>query len=395
MAADTPRDPDALAILRAEHGKRLRQAHLKEGWSYDGEEFETRPYWPLVPKNDTAFHLWPWATTRPLIMAGKDVVDVGRGEGSYDRRVVSLCNPGLGGAYAATATLFADIQLLSPGEDAPSHHHTPCATRFVLEGRGWSAVTGDRGPMTPGDIIHCGPGFWHDHRNDDTEDFLFLDVLDIPLLQFLGVSEWYFNYEDVTGDPQQVHHPLRPDRTDMRRFEQGWAAPGFTPDDPRNYREIAHFPYRDVRPLLERLSDQAGSPTDGALLRFRDVATGGTVGPTVDICSQLLRPGERTTEHRHTWATIFVCVEGNGRIIVDGESRDITVNDVWVVPGWAWHRWENPTGSPCVVHSISDLAVLERLGFAREQLRSDDGTITDTGWPAPPYVRTRPIGKVP
>ncbi len=394
-ALGDPMDKQALAALREAHGRRLRDLHLKEGWSYDGEVFETRPYWPLVPKNDTLFHLWRWDQVRPAIMAGKEVVGVGRGEDNYDRRVVSLCNPGLGGAYAATATLFADIQLLTPGEDAPSHRHTPCATRFVMEGEGWTSVTGDLAPLHHGDIVHCGPAYWHDHRNEGPGDFLFLDVLDIPLLQYLGVSEWYFTYEDVTGSADDCHYPLRPEREHMRAFEQAWAAPGFDLDDPRRYREVGHFPYKDVRPLLDKMSGQRCSETDGVLLRFRNVETGGTVGPTVDICSQLLRPGEKTAEHRHTWATILLCVEGAGRLWLDGEPQDFVRNDVMVIPGWAWHRWENPHGAPCVVHSISDLALLERLGFAREQRRDDQGNVKDTGWPAPPYVRHKPIGKVP
>lgn len=387
-------DPDALNEKRRAFGKLLREHHMKEGWSYD-DEFTPRPYWPEVPKNDTVFHLWPWAEVAPVIKKGGEVVGLGHDDGAYDRRVVSLCNPGLEPHYACTATLFADIQYLQPGEDAPSHHHTPCATRFVLEGQGWTSIEGDRAPLVPGDIVHCGPAYWHDHRNEGPDDFLFLDVLDIPLLQYLGVSEWYFDYEDVTHDPKQVHHPLRPDREDMRAYEQGWVVPGFDIDDPRRYREIGHFPYADVRPLLERMSGQKGSDTDGTFLRFRNVGTGGTVGPTVDIATQLLRPGEVTLSHRHSWATIFVCVEGSGRIVVDGDARDFTVNDVFVVPGWHWHHWENRSKKACVVHSISDLAVLERLGFAREQKKTADGSIIDSGWPAPPYVRTSPIGKVP
>jgi len=378
---------------RHEFGRRLRELHLKEGWSYE-DGFTPRPYWPEIPKNDTLFHLWKWSDIGGLIKQGSQVVGVGHDSGAYDRRVVALCNPGLGGAYAATATLFADVQLLTPGEDAPSHHHTPCATRFVLEGQGWTSIEGDRAPLVPGDIVHCGPAYWHDHRNEGPGDFLFLDVLDIPLLQYLGVSEWYFDYEDVTNDPKQVHHPLRPDREDMRAFEQGWAVPGFELDDPRRYREVGHFPFADVRPLLDRMAGQKGSDTDGVLMRLRNVGTAGTVGPTVDIATQLLRPGEQTLEHRHTWATIFVCVEGESRVHIDGVPHDFGVNDIFVIPGWAWHRWENPSGSACVVHSISDLAVLERLGFAREQ-KKVDGDIVDSGWPAPPYVRTAPITKVP
>ena len=94
---------------------------------------------------------------------------------------------------------------------------------------------------------------------------------------------------------------------------------------------------------------------------------------------------------------IHVCVAATraARLTVDGVTQDLALNDVWVVPGWAWHSWENPHGDGCVVHSISDLSVLERLGFAREQKRAADGSVVDSGWPAPPYVRTSPIGKVP
>ncbi|MCP4808469.1 MAG: cupin domain-containing protein [Proteobacteria bacterium] len=379
---------------RDEFGRLLRQHHMKEGWSYD-EEFTPRPYWPEVPRNETAFHKWAWKTVKPVLEKGGEVVGLGHEEGSYDRRVVALCNPGLEPHYAATATLFADIQLLKEGEDAPSHHHTPCATRFVMEGQGWTSIEGDRATLTPGDIVHCGPAYWHDHRNEDAEDFFFLDVLDIPLLQYLGVSEWYFKYEDVSGDPKDVHHPLRPDRKDMRAYEQGWAVPGFELDDPRQYREIGHWPYADLRPLLDRVSAQQGSDVDDVLLRLRNVGSAGTVGPTVDICSQLLRPGCSTLEHRRTWATIFICVEGAGRITIDGVPHEFDLNDVFVVPGWAWRRWENPNSADCVVHSISDLALLERLGFARQQKKLADGSIEDSGWPAPPYVRTKPITTVP
>src|SRR5437667_7751810 len=53
-----------------------------------------------------------------------------------ERRVLVLKTPGLGGAYAITSTLFAGLQIILPGEAAPSHHHTPAALRLIVQGRG-------------------------------------------------------------------------------------------------------------------------------------------------------------------------------------------------------------------------------------------------------------------
>lgn len=380
--------PEDLKKYRLEFGNRIREQHLKEGWNYDIDAFETRPYWPLEPKNDVEFYLWAWKEIAPLILESKKVVKVGRGTGSYDRRVMSLCNPGLGERYAATATLFADIQLLGPGEEAPSHRHTPCATRFILEGdSGWTNVTGDRVYLSPGDIVYCGPNFWHDHKNEGTKDFIFLDVLDIPLLQFLGVSEWYFNYEEVSGSSDDIHHPkVTPEGFDKshEKYIHPWARPRF--DVPsRRYNEIQHFPWTDIRTQLMILSEEKGSPTDGIYLQFQNPHTRNPIGPTVDICSQMIRAGEKTSTHRHSWATICTCVEGSAEIVIDGESHQFTQGDIFVIPGWTWHAWQNTNAEPCFIHSISDYSVMERLGFAREQCKNT--SITDTGWQNIPFTR--------
>ena len=40
------------------------------------------------------------------------------------------------GMYRITSTLFAGLQVILPGETAPSHHHTPAALRLIVEGEG-------------------------------------------------------------------------------------------------------------------------------------------------------------------------------------------------------------------------------------------------------------------
>ena len=106
-----------------------------------------------------------------------------------ERRVLVLCNPGLPGALSATATLYAGLQIILPGEAAPSHHHTPAALRLVVEGRGaFTTVEGVRCEMEPGDLIITPPMRWHDHGHEGAEPVIWLDGLDIPLVRAFEAS---------------------------------------------------------------------------------------------------------------------------------------------------------------------------------------------------------------
>ena len=57
-----------------------------------------------------------------------------------------LANPGHGlGKMQASAAIYLGMQLLLPGEWAPSHRHTPNAVRMVVEGEGaWTTVDGEQ-----------------------------------------------------------------------------------------------------------------------------------------------------------------------------------------------------------------------------------------------------------
>src|SRR6185369_16748275 len=86
----------------------------------------------------------------------------------------------------------AGLQLILPGEVAPSHRHTQSALRLIVEGSGaFTAVEGERATMQPGDFIITPSWTWHDHGNPGAEPVVWLDGLDIPLLRVLecGFSE--------------------------------------------------------------------------------------------------------------------------------------------------------------------------------------------------------------
>src|SRR2546426_11168695 len=116
-----------------------RDASLPPAYSEALEALSLGPLWTalhvLLPNErvtPAVPHRWRWRDLVPLLLEAARLVPIEQAE----RRVLVLKNPGLGGAYAVTSTLFAGLQIILPGEAAPSHHHTPAALRLVVQGHG-------------------------------------------------------------------------------------------------------------------------------------------------------------------------------------------------------------------------------------------------------------------
>ena len=169
-----------------------RDRTLPDAYSDTLEKLSLAPLWAalhvLLPHERTTQvmpHHWRWADLRAPLLEAARLVGIEQAE----RRVLVLMNPGLAGAYAATATLYAGLQIILPGESAPSHHHTPAALRLVVEGRGaFTTVDGMKCAMEPGDLIITPPMRWHDHGHEGTEPVVWLDGLDIPLVRSMDAS---------------------------------------------------------------------------------------------------------------------------------------------------------------------------------------------------------------
>ena len=164
--------------------QRVAAAGLVPLWSFFKEWFAAEPNPAAIP------HVWRYADLRPVIMEAGAVVSTAEAE----RRVLVLENPGLSGRHLATDALYAGLQLILPGEFARTHRHTAAALRFIVEGENtYTAVAGERCYMRPGDFIVTPSWAWHEHRNEGQEPTIWLDVLDVPLIRFLGAgfSEHY------------------------------------------------------------------------------------------------------------------------------------------------------------------------------------------------------------
>ncbi len=176
-----------------------------------------QPLWPSLrtlvshgtpTRNSVPVH-WRYPQVRELLMQAGDLTPIEKAE----RRVLVLCNPGLGiDNLQATPSIYVGLQLILPGEDAPNHRHSPSAIRLIVEGAGgFTTVEGERLPMEPGDLILTPSGLWHEHGHTGSEPVIWMDALDLPLIYYLETSQ-------AQEAPLQ-HAPVRPDssQTKFRR----------------------------------------------------------------------------------------------------------------------------------------------------------------------------------
>lgn len=344
-----------MADIRAERRafcEAIAPRHLTPLWEVLHALVPPQPASPCVPA------LWRYADLRPLLMRAGELISAAEAV----RRVLVLENPALPGQSAITQSLYAGLQLILPGEVAPSHRHSQSALRFIVEGRGaHTAVNGERTTMAPGDFVITPRWTWHDHGNEAQEPVVWLDGLDIPMLRFLdaGFAESGSTATQPLTRPEGASqawfgHTMAPVRHDARAD----AAPLFS------------HPYSRSREALEQLSRTTPMDAwDGFKLRYTNPVTGGWPLPTLAAFMQLLPPGFDGQACRQTDGAVYSVVEGAGSAFIDGpagsQRLDFSARDHFVVP--SWHRLRLASAGGAVLFSFSDRPVHDALGVHREE----------------------------
>ena len=346
----TPRD-DLLAAREAFYGE-LQQFSMGALWTVLSNALTPEPRTKSVP------YIWRWRDVRPRLLRAGELVTAEEAE----RRVLMLLNPGLGGRPAVTGTLYAGIQLILPGEIAPSHRHTPSAIRFIVEGEGaYTTVNGERSILRKGDFLTTPNWTWHDHGNESSQPMMWLDGLDLPFVASVdGVFTEEFSVEDRRTLPPVTRRPddsLRRWGSNLKPLWQRHEAP---------YSPVMNYRWETCRSALHALREDAGDPYDGIIMEYVNPSTGGPVLPTMGAYLQLLREGEHTRAHRHVASTVYHVAEGGGYSVINGERFDWEEGDTFVVPTWAWHEHASEQGE-AVLFSFSDRPILQALGLDREQ----------------------------
>jgi gentisate 1,2-dioxygenase len=313
---------------------------------------------PKTPQPKAQPAIWKYAQVRDLVMQAGSVISAEEAV----RRVLVLENPGLPGKSSMTPNLYAGLQLILPGEIAPSHRHTQSALRFIVEGKGaWTAVNGERTTMHPGDFIITPSWTWHDHGNPSVEDggepVVWLDGLDIPLVAQMdaGFAENY---------PEATQPVSRPEGDSFARFGHNMVPVRHRVTDPTS--PIFSYPYERSREALDALLRNGElDEWDGVKLRYVNPATGGWPMPTIATFMQYLPAGFKGRTYRSTDATVYCVVEGKGAVKIGNDEFTFEPHDVFVAPSWA--PVQLSAAAESVLFSYSDRPVLAALNLLREE----------------------------
>ena len=310
---------------------------------------------PPEPRPSPRAHIWHYDAVRPFLMEAGRLLTAEEAE----RRVLVLENPAFVGKSRATATLYAGIQLVMPGEIAPAHRHTASALRFVLESSGgFTAVGGERTTMRTGDFVITPSWAWHDHGNESDAPIMWMDILDLPIVNFYesGFSEHHNDVSQSIG---------RPEGDSLARY-----GAGLLPLDGEGpfgkTSPIFNYPYDRTRAALVAVAAAGGLDAHwGATLRYSNPLDGGWAMPTISSWMTHLPAGTATQALRSTDGVIVAVAEGKGRAHIGDKVIAFGPRDVFVLPNWTQRSFEAETD--CFLFCSSDRVAQERLGLWREE----------------------------
>jgi gentisate 1,2-dioxygenase len=303
------------------------------------------PLWEVLsdivrkdPRTAVQAALWRYDELRPFIEEAGRIITAEEAE----RRVLILENPGLPGMSRITQSLYAGLQLILAGETAHSHRHSASALRFILEGTGaYTSVDGERLTMKPGDFILTPFWSFHDHGNPGNEHVVWLDGLDIPIVNMFDTS--FFEKDEHDDEDEEGAPVARPVESSAMKYE--------------------YAPHRDR--LVQMSTSGASDPRHGFKLEYRNAKTGGPPLPTIGAYLQLLPKGFNGRPHRATDGTVFCAVEGHGTSRVGDKTFSWGPRDIFVVP--SWHPVSHHVNEEAILFSFSDRPAQKALGIWREE----------------------------
>jgi gentisate 1,2-dioxygenase len=322
--------------------------------------YNLAPLWRVLnglvtdePKLTAVAAHWNYASIRPYLMEACAIISTDEAE----RRVLVLENPGLRGQSRITPSLFAGLQIILPGEIAPAHRHVASALRFIVEGSGaYTAVAGEKTMMEPGDFVITPSWTWHDHGNPSANPMVWLDGLDMHVVNILSASfrEGYKGKEHpITREPGASFAEAGCNLLPVDYTQVSQTSPLFS------------YPYRVSREALDRIS-RARDPDrcHGFKMIYINPVTGGAAMPTLTTAIQLVPRGFTTAPYKSTAGTVFSVVEGTGSVVIGDARFEYGPRDHFVVPSWV--PFTLSADQDAVLFSYSDRIIQEKLDIFRE-----------------------------
>ncbi len=342
-----------------------KSQQLLDEFSEEIHQFSLSPLWErttrLVPGTNCVPFVWHFKSMLPLLIKASDVIE----KKQADRRVLVMENPSLKGTSYISSTLFAGLQIIMPGEVAPSHRHTPNALRFLMTGKGaYTSIGGEKIMMNPGDFIVTKNWEWHDHGNEGTEPVIWMDGLDTPLTALFG-GHFRENYtEDI--------YPLnQPNSINESKFGMNLLPVNYTQKSGEDQESLLIYSYVNAKGALLNISKNQAklcNPIFGYKLMYSNPINGFSPFKTMSVFIQLLPENFDGKKYRTTENTIINVAEGECYIETDKGEFHLKQHDIMIIPSWTSFRFFS--NNECIIFSFSDKTAQDSLGFWREEYLS-------------------------
>jgi gentisate 1,2-dioxygenase len=315
------------------------------------------PLWPNLrsvlppgkPRPKTKPTHWPYAVIKPLLLQAGELTPIEKAE----RRVLVLANPGHGlENMQASSSMYLGMQLLLPGEWAPSHRHTPNAVRMVVEGEGaWSTVDGEKCPMVRGDLILTPTGLWHEHGHDGDKPVIWLDVLDLPLVYYMEAS---YHIDGGRQTVKQGHGE--------HAYARGGVVPTQVFERSNKAYPMLRYPWADARAALESLA--ADQPElEAVQVTYVNPETGAHTENILGFYALMLRPGQTLKLPVRSPAMVFHLIEGGATVQIEEQRFKLAEADTCCAPGYTAVTLANTSKSqPAFLFIADETPLHQKLG---------------------------------
>ncbi len=305
-----------------------RLEDLPKDYVQDLRDLNLVPLWPSlrgvlppkVPTRQTKPTHWAYKTLKPLLLKAGELTPIEKAE----RRVLVLANPGHGlEKMQASAAIYLGMQLLMPGEWAPSHRHTPNAVRMIVEGEGaYTTVDGEKCPMSRGDLILTPTGLWHEHGHDGKDPVIWLDVLDLPLVYYMEASY------HINGERQAVVLGQGD-----KQYARGGVVPSHVFERSKKAYPMLRYAWTDARAALEAMAEDDAA-LEAVQVTYVNPETGGDAENILGFYAMMLRPNQTLRLPARSPAQVFHVIEGSVEAQIVDSTFKLLEADTCCAPGY-------------------------------------------------------------
>lgn len=124
----------------------------------------------------------------------------------------------------------------------------------------------------------------------------------------------------------------------------------------------ASWKWKEVYPKLMESLESSETGQGSVSLVHKDLEGAG-VSPSLNVITQVFKPGERDHAHRHSNVALFLVFQGEGYSIVDGEKIEWEKGDLVLAPAWSAHEHCNTSETEdAILVTFQDVPAVSNLG---------------------------------